>query len=168
MLEIRRLTEADIDPVAVLHVRTWQAAYAGIMPGDFLDALSPAAFAQRRRSRTAPPGAAALVAVDEGVVIGFANFGPSRTEDPGVAELYALYVDPDRWGTGAGRALVRAVRAALILDGWTELRLWVLEDNHRARRFYERAGLIPDGERDTFTPRGTTVELPEIRYSGPL
>lgn len=48
------------------------------------------------------------------------------------------------------------------------MRLWVLEENDRARRFYERMGLAPDGARDTFTPDGTTVELPEVRYAGPL
>ena len=168
MTDIRPITDADIDAVAALHVRAWQAGYAGIMPAGFLAALDPAAFAERRRSRPRPPGAATLVAVDRGLIIGFANFGPYRTDPPEAAELYALYVDPERWGTGIGRALMAAARTALVRDGWTEMRLWVLEDNHRARRFYERAGLAPDGGRDVFTPRGTTVELPEIRYSGRL
>jgi hypothetical protein len=48
------------------------------------------------------------------------------------------------------------------------MRLWVLEDNDRARDFYERTGLAPDGARQTYTPRDTTAELPEIRYAGPL
>jgi GNAT superfamily N-acetyltransferase len=168
MTDIRPLTDADIDPVAALHVRTWQAGYAGIIPADFLAALDPAVFAERRRSGTRPPGAATLVAVDDGVIIGFASFGPDRSGEPGTAELYALYVEPDRWGTGAGRALMQAAREALTRDGLATMRLWVLEDNHRARRFYERAGLTPDGGRDVFTPRGTTVELAEIRYSGRL
>jgi GNAT superfamily N-acetyltransferase len=168
MPEIRPLTEADIDPVAVLNVRTWQAGYAGIMPAAFLDALDPAAFAEIRRNRSGPPGAATLVAVEDGVIIGFANFGPSLTEEPGVGQLYALYVDPDRWGTGAGWALMQAARDGLARGGWTEMRLWVLEENQRARRFYERAGLAPDGEREIFIPHGTTVELPEIRYSARL
>jgi hypothetical protein len=52
MTDIRPLTDADIDPVAALHVRTWQAGYAGIIPADFLAALDPAVFAERRRSGT--------------------------------------------------------------------------------------------------------------------
>jgi GNAT superfamily N-acetyltransferase len=168
MTEIRPITAADIDAVAVVHVRTWQAGYAGIMPAGFLAALDPAVFAEQRRTRTPPPGAATLVAVDDGVIIGFASFGPDLTGDPEIAQLYALYVDPDHWDTGTGWALLQAARAAMGRDGWTAMRLWVLEDNHRARRFYERAGLAPDGARDIFTPHGTAVELPDIRYSGRL
>ena len=168
MTVIRPITAADIGAVAVVQVRTWQAGYAGIMPADVLAALDPAVIAEQRRTRIVPPGAATLVAVDYEVIIGFANFGPDLTGDPKVAQLYALYVDPDHWDTGTGWALLQAARAALVRDGWTAMRLWVLEDNHRARRFYERAGLAPDGERDIFTPHGTAVELPEIRYSGPL
>ena len=48
------------------------------------------------------------------------------------------------------------------------MRLWVLDDNHRGRRFYAAAGLSPDGTRQTWTPRGSTVELPELRYATAL
>jgi hypothetical protein len=46
--------------------------------------------------------------------------------------------------------------------------LWVLEDNARARRFYERAGMATDGDRSTYTlqlsPNRDPVGLDEIRY----
>jgi len=41
----------------------------------------------------------------------------------------------------------------------------VLEENQPARRFYERMGLAPDGAQHHYTPRGSTVELPEVRYA---
>jgi len=44
----------------------------------------------------------------------------------------------------------------------------VLEDNHRARRFYERAGMAPDGDRDVYTPAGGSTALPEVRYAASL
>jgi GNAT superfamily N-acetyltransferase len=169
MLEIRPLTEADVDPVAVLHVRTWQAGYAGIVPAEVLDAMDPAMLAEHRRTRPEPPGAQTVVADDNGTIVGFASFGPYRAEDKAEAgEVYAIYVDPDHWGTGAGRALMDRAKTELAAAGYTEMRLWVFTDNSRARRFYERAGLAPDGEHDTFTPRGSTEELPEIRYAGRL
>jgi ribosomal protein S18 acetylase RimI-like enzyme len=174
MTEIRPITDADIDAVARLHVRAWRSAYAGIVPADVLDALDPARFAQARRTRSAPPGTQTLVAEDAGTVTGFASIGPYRSEqksdqwDTGVGELYALYVDPARWGAGIGRALLSAAQATLAATAVTEMRLWVLEENHRARRFYERAGLRPDGRRHYYTPRGSNAELPELRYAGPL
>jgi ribosomal protein S18 acetylase RimI-like enzyme len=173
MLVVRDSTEDDIDAVAALHVRTWQAGYAGIVPAEVLDALDPAAFAERRRSRPVPPGARTVVADDGGTIVGFASFGPYRLQDedaydPASGELYAIYVDPGRWNTGAGRALMTAVREALAADGYRKFRLWVLEENRRARRFYERAGMAPDGDRDVYIPGGSSVALPEVRYAAPL
>jgi GNAT superfamily N-acetyltransferase len=170
MLVLRPLADADIDALAAMHVRTWQAGYAGIMPAEVLDALDPAAFAETRRARNAPPGAQTLVAEDDGMIVGFTSFGPQLGQHGGdsvggVGEIYAIYVAPERWGTGAGRVLMTAAREALTAAGFAEMRLWVLAENHRARRFYERAGMAPDGARDMFTPRGSSVELLEIRYA---
>jgi tRNA dimethylallyltransferase len=59
--------------------------------------------------------------------------------------LDGLYVAPERWGNGvAGRLHDEALRL-LAADGATSARLWVLEDNARARRFYERRGWHRDG-----------------------
>ncbi len=167
MLEIRPITDADIDAVAEVHVRAWQAGYAGIVPADYLAALDPAVFAQRRRVYARHPGARTLVAELDGTLIGFAAVGPDRA-DPRVGELYAVYVDPDSWGAGAGRRLIEAAKIVLTEAGFPAMRLWVLTGNHRARRFYERAGLRPDGETDYYTPGDTGVQLPEMRYVTPL
>jgi GNAT superfamily N-acetyltransferase len=165
MVRIRPITDADIDEIARVHARTWQAAYAGIVPQEVLDALDPVELAEIRRTRKNPPGAATIVAeADDGALVGFANYGPDRADDA-YAQLYALYVDPDHWSTGAGRALMDAVKQAL---AGREVRLWVLEDNRRARRFYELAGFTADGARDLFTPRDSEAELPQVRYSARL
>ena len=172
MLTIRPLTEADIEAVAAIHVRSWQAGYAGVIADDYLAGLDAAAIAERRRNRPVPPGARTLVAADDAQVIGFVSFGPYQREDDTfdseTGQLYAIYVDPEHWGRGAGRELMSAARAGLAAAGFAGMRLWVLEENHRARRFYERAGLAPDGVRDTYTPHGSAQELPELRYAGAL
>ena len=167
MVEIRPLTDDDIDAVAAVHVRGWQSGYAGILPAEVLDARDPAERAARIREQSPGPGEQTLVAVADGTVAGFAVLGPYRGES-GPGELYAIYVDPDHWGTGIGRALLAAARAELSGAGYPEMRLWVLEANRRGRRFYERAGLAPDGARQMYTPRGGTVEVPELRYSARL
>ncbi|WP_430787700.1 hypothetical protein [Actinoplanes sp. G11-F43] len=41
-MPIRPATPADAADLAVVHVRTWQAAYAGHVPRDYLDSLEPA------------------------------------------------------------------------------------------------------------------------------
>ena len=60
--------------------------------------------------------------------------------------LEGLYVVPEQWGTGlAGELLDRALEVVRGL-GSVRCRLWVLEDNARARRFYERRGWRENGE----------------------
>ena len=76
-------------------------------------------------------------------------------------ELYALFVHPDHWGVGAGRALADAACADLRAAGCTTVNLWVLEANTRARRFYAKYGFEDTGDRG----RSSLNELPEIRLS---
>ena len=58
--------------------------------------------------------------------------------------LHGLYVVPEEWGSGVAVALHDAAVAAM--PDCPELRLWTLEENHRARRFYERRGWRLNGE----------------------
>ena len=54
--------------------------------------------------------------------------------------LQGLYVVPEEWGNGVAAVLHEAALDRLRASGCAEARLWVLEDNRRARRFYERRG----------------------------
>jgi ribosomal protein S18 acetylase RimI-like enzyme len=163
MVTVRPATVADAPAMGRLVVRAWRAAYRGHMPDDYLDGLRAedrAAYwdgALRREGRRG----VALVAERDGEVVGFAALGPSPDPE-GAGELYAINVDPDHWGTGAGRALLEAAQAELDRMGFAELVLWVLPGNARARRFYERAGWAFDGTERTADVLGVTV--PEVRY----
>jgi len=88
-----------------------------------------------------------FVAEADGAVGGFVSAGPSRDRDlEGEGEIYAIYVQPELWGRGIGRALIDAAEQELRELGFAEAGLWVLEDNTRARRFYERRGWRENGE----------------------
>ncbi len=66
-----------------------------------------------------------------------------------------LYVDPDRWGRGIGTVLYETAIADLRASGFCAATLWVLEDNHRARRWYERLGWCQTRRRKpTYEPAG--------------
>ena len=98
-------------------------------------------------------------------IIGYASFGPERGVDgaplperagrdgsprPRCAELYALYVTPAWWSTGTGRDLMCRVLDETQAGGYPRIVLWVLEQNARARSFYERSGFRLDGR--SFVP----------------
>ena len=75
---------------------------------------------------------------------------------------------PDFWGAGVARALHDRAVARLRELGHERARLWVLEQNQGARRFYERRGWRPDGSTRVvpYPPNpldvGYTLELPRV------
>ncbi len=150
--------------MAAVHVRSWQVAYRGLLPDDYLDGLRPEDRAQRYTfGEPGPQDPETIVAVERGAVCGFATIGSCGDDDrPGAGQLLALYVDPACWSGGIGRALIQEARARLGLQGYGEASLWVLAGNERADRFYRLDGWAPDGSRRLDEVWGLTVD--EIRY----
>ncbi|MFD3521115.1 GNAT family N-acetyltransferase [Streptomyces sp. NPDC058653] len=167
---IRAMTADDCEAVAAVRVGGWRWAYAGLMPAAYLDAMSVEEDAAQRRARLADGDGRVvnLVAERDGAVVGWVCFGPCRDEDvpAGALELYALYVRPEHVSTGVGRALLETCLDHAAADGRSPLLLWVLKENRRARRFYEKAGFTPDGAEEPFEVGGASV--PEVRYARPL
>jgi GNAT superfamily N-acetyltransferase len=60
--------------------------------------------------------------------------------------LYAIHVHPEWHGRGVGSALMAVARASLRELGFVRASLWVLDDNERACRFYERDGWVVSGQ----------------------
>ncbi len=169
-VRIRDMTIDDCDAVATVRVRGWQAAYAGLMPQSYLDAMSVAEDAEKRRGFFARSAGRVtnVVAERDGTVVGWGCFGPSR--DAGTtadrSELYAIYVLPEQVATGVGRELMEELTRRAWEAGFRGMELWVLKENDRARRFYERAGFTPDGAEELFDVDG--VPVPEVRYTRSL
>ncbi|MFI0965002.1 GNAT family N-acetyltransferase [Streptomyces sp. NPDC021080] len=166
-LRVREMTLDDCPRVAEIRVRGWQSAYKGLIPQSYLDGLSVAEDAARRR-RTLEEGdgsAVNLVAERAGAVVGWACHGPHRDSEvrSGEVELYAIYVHPDMQGQGVGQALLRESVGRCAAAGHERMLLWVLKENSPARRFYERAGFRPDGAEEPFEAAG--VAVPEVRYA---
>ncbi|MHB8470024.1 MAG: GNAT family N-acetyltransferase [Gaiellaceae bacterium] len=144
-MEIRRGRPEDAAAIADVHHDTWVAAYAHVFGAGRLAAMDRG----RRRTvweRVLATEASVAVADDDGRIVGFVSTGASRDAGAG-GELFAIYVLPEAWGSGAGPGLMRAGLAALREAGHADAILWVLEDNPRARRFYEREGWSLDGAR---------------------
>jgi GNAT superfamily N-acetyltransferase len=160
-VRVRRARPGDADAIAEVHVRTWQAAYEHVFGAERLAAID----AERRRAwwaRCIEEGLETVfVAEHDGTVVAFAAVGESG-ETPGLGELYAIYALPESWGAGAGPALIEAAADALRRAGYTSAVLWVLADNPRARRFYEREGWALDGQERRGEHLG--VETHEVRY----
>jgi GNAT superfamily N-acetyltransferase len=145
-----------------VHTRSWQAAYESVFGAERLATIDRAGREQWWGRCIREGLETVLVAEDRGGgVIAFASVGPDR-DDATRGELYAIYALPEAWGTGAGHALMDEAVAALRDAGHADAVLWVLADNPRARRFYEREGWSADGTTKSEEWLGLTVA--EVRY----
>lgn len=155
--------------MASVHARSWRETYTGLLPEAVIADVvgsQPARIKRWRASLRKPTQrSGALVGEVAGQVAGFVFWGP--TDDPGaepnVAEIYAIYVDPDAIGIGLGRSLLSAAVDDMAAAGRSAAVLWVLDSNDRARRFYEAAGWQLDGEVKAEHRAGGSLE--EVRYA---
>jgi ribosomal protein S18 acetylase RimI-like enzyme len=158
----------DAEAISRVHTKSWQQGYRGIFADEYLDGLD---WRDRLPFWTnelgvPPRGHVHLVARRGDALLGFTAAGPARDDDlpPLFGEVHSIYVDPDAWSLGIGKALLgEAVRK---LSGMGPrmpgVSLWVFEGNLRARSFYESYGFCADG---TVLPieRGG-VSTAELRY----
>lgn len=167
-VQIREAVAEDAEAIGRVRHASWQVAYSGLMPADYLAGLSVDGFelsARRMLADRAAKGMSVFVAEVGGVVSGFASVGPSRDADEAggsVGELYAIYLDPAIWRLGIGARLQEVALGRLRAEGYREATLWVLATNAASRAFYEHTGWRHDGGVSGFEA-GTEV-LDETRY----
>jgi GNAT superfamily N-acetyltransferase len=168
---IRRATVADAVAIAGVHARSWQAAYVDLLPQEVIDDMLAGTNRRIERLRgqlSAPSAVRIWVADQAGKVAGFAIVGPPM--DPavplGTGEVHAIYLAPEAWDRGIGRALFSRAVQDLEDTGSERAILWVLTSNARARRFYEAAGWQADGATKVEERPGGSMD--EVRYWRPL
>ena len=161
--DVRAARSGDLYGAAVARVASWRTAFTGLVPQDFLDAMDPAKIAASWADSIAAGRSRLYVAaaVAGGEIVGYAGVGSERDADAPehVGELYALFVHPDWWGSGAARVLTEAAVADLRAAGCDQVWLWVLEANARARAFYRRYGFTETPDRT----HSSLNSLPELR-----
>jgi GNAT superfamily N-acetyltransferase len=132
---IREARPDEADELAAIQREASLAAYPHIFPPE-LYPFPTEAVEERWREAVADPALEVIVA-EEGRPVGVVMTRPEW--------LDGLYVRPEWWSRGVGRALHDEVLARQRAAGSTTCNLWVLEHNDRARRFYERLGWRENG-----------------------
>jgi len=161
---IRPAQDADGLRLAEIHIAAWRRGCRGILPVEVLLGVSVERRARDWIQWLASPGSWTLVAEHEGRAVGFATLGSLRANGRSVrstVEVRRLYVDPEHWRRGIGRELHEQVIGEARARGFTQLVLWALSQNQRARAFYGALGFEPDRTRSV-TIGGHPVD--ETRY----
>lgn len=147
---------AEIQQVAR---RSWHRAYEKILDADRIDDIVDDWYAPKRliEDDISRSDRRFFVATTGEEVVGFAEAVPSDSDD-GVAELYRIYVQPDRWNRGIGQALLEHVQETLRERGFETLSLTVFAENTVGVRFYESKGFerVDTGSAEQFDAREYT------------
>jgi ribosomal protein S18 acetylase RimI-like enzyme len=162
-MTLRRATPADAAAVGHIHVESWKVAYRGIMPDDVIARTDLAYRTQFWAERIADPEWPVLLLEENGKSVAFCQMVPSKDpdDDPSqVGHITSIHVLPQLRGRGYGRLLVDHVLREFQRRGFTHVTLWVLEENRKARAFYERYGFALDGG----TRKYPRTSVPEVRY----
>ena len=133
---IREARPDDASTLAAIQRDASLAGYGHIFPPE-LYPYPTGVVAQRWDEFLADEEMTVLVADEDGAATGVAALRADW--------LDALYVLPQWWKRGVGRALHDEVLARQRAGGCSRCHLWVLEHNDRARRFYERLGWVENG-----------------------
>jgi GNAT superfamily N-acetyltransferase len=142
---IRKVLPEEADEYTVCQVSCWQAAYKGIVPNDYLHAMYSDKRVERCR-KALSESEDSYCAELKGEMIGRLVFGKSRDEEkPDAGEIEAIYLTAPFWGKGFGKKMMDYAIAALKEQGCNEAIAWMLEENNRARLFYEKYGFTFDG-----------------------
>ena len=130
---VRTATARDVCRLAEIEVFNYRLNFYPIFRDDdfYFRELTVENLAARYAER--PEWLAQTFVYDDGVVKGFVRLSGS--------EIVKLFVEPALQGRGIGAALLEH---AVSLGG---TRLWALEKNAGALRFYARHGFAPTGER---------------------
>ena len=137
-MEIRYINPSDNrEEISRIYENSWKYAYKGIIPQDYLDVIPEGRWVKNFDI----PGWSTMVCVENGDYIGTSSFSRSRfAQYPDSGEVISIYFLPEFMGKGYGSKLLEAVMSELKNRGFTEVFLWVLEENNIARRFYEKYG----------------------------
>ncbi|MDE5933665.1 MAG: GNAT family N-acetyltransferase [Lachnospiraceae bacterium] len=160
MVDIRYLLpEDDLPEISSVYEKSWKYAYEGMIPQSYLDSIPEGCWADNIHK----DGRYNLVMTEDGKIIGTSGFGRSRWEKySDWGEIVSIYLLPEYIAKGYGRRLLRAVIKELGKLGFHHILLWVLEENHRARKFYEKNGFVQSKEYRDDTIGGKEVR--EVMY----
>ena len=152
MIAYRNAVNTDAAALDEMARRVWIATFGHSAPAKDIQAYVDVAYGPKGtlRRHLADPAFDFHVAVANGIVVGYCKLGPTfltdEAETAGLIHLHQLYVDPAQHGAGVADALLDWAKDFARRHGAKGLILTVWEENHRARRFYEKHGFVHVGD----------------------
>jgi GNAT superfamily N-acetyltransferase len=163
-MQYREARASDAERIALLHAKSWQYTYRGVLCDEFLDSdvVQNRLVHWQQRLKSPEKNQFVLLAEEGEFTQGFVCvFG--KADGQWGALLDNLHVRPEMKGQGLGTELMHKAGAWIQANfPQSGLHLWVFEANYPARRFYERLGATNQGREVGEVQGGGTVT--SLRY----
>jgi ribosomal protein S18 acetylase RimI-like enzyme len=168
-LEIRRAEIRDADGIARVCAAGWRDTYQGMKESERIEAVIAEYYEPERirREIAAPEGWDGwIVAVEDETVVGAGGGGMT---EPGVGEIFVLYLDPTRRGEGIGTLILDAITEQQRAQGAREQWVSVEPENRKGIPFYYARGFEVRGQRPEWgtAPEEGRVSLRLMRALDP-
>ena len=134
-MRVREAAFSDIPAMTETMVQSFRSAFADFVSPETMAANTREENCLQLLEQCYNGGTMRFLIADEGGMLIW-----QLTEEG--AEIVALHTRPHTLGTGLGKALLDAALAQI---GNRPVFLWAFRENHRALRFYEKNGLVPNG-----------------------
>lgn len=159
-MEVRYINSFDDrNLISKIYEDSWRYAYRGIIPQGYLDKILKGHWSKNFDIADWNT----VICIYDGKYIGTSSFCKSRFEKyKNLGEVISIYLLPEYIGLGYGKKLLDFVIEQLKEKGYNEAFLWVLEENEKARNFYEKYGFKLDNDYLEDTIGGK--KLKEVRY----
>jgi RimJ/RimL family protein N-acetyltransferase len=161
---IRYANKEDADILGLINSKSAQQGFKGIIPDDFLkEKFSHERLRDRLYKELEEGSTTSCIIFSDDVPAGMLTIGKDdhKQRDDSEIDLWRVYLLPEYWGKNIAGELIDWVTEELRRKGYKKIGLWVVEENARARRFYEKAGFIHVGEIRNINPGR---ELRDYRY----
>jgi len=141
---IREVNQTDSRyEISNIYEQSWKYAYKGIITQEYLDSIPSGQWCDAFDN----PDRHTLIMLDGDKIIGTSSYCKSRFDDyKDWGEVISIYLLPEYMGKGYGKSLLKTAVEELKAMGFETIFLWVLEENHRARHFYEKFGFKNSGK----------------------
>jgi ribosomal protein S18 acetylase RimI-like enzyme len=157
-ITVNKAIESDAESLANVLCRSWRDSYASWIEEAELARRTNVESRKKTFDMMLKEGKATLLLAKwDGIPCGLCCYGPSR--DPDLSdrtEIISLYTLKEYWGKKVGLALMDHALANIESPG---VFLWVIQENQRARKFYEKSGFVQDGSQ-----KSIFGNVAEVRY----
>ena len=156
--EFAPISEENIAVLAEVHAAAWRASHRDVLSEAIIASHTRERHTAMFRAEAASPNIKTFLVQLGGKAVGMISVDTQPdAEHPGTGEIRAVYLLPECWAMGLGYNLLDF--AVKTLSGYSEIYLWVMSSNTRARRCYEKYGFEFSGVEKPLLPEQGITEM---------